>query len=93
MNIQNIQNVQNGGKVYYILKDHINNNLIKIIQKYNIIDKKIIDKKNIINLKYNFKMSYNEINFVKSYFKLLEYCNYRFKILDDTNLLDDNRFR
>jgi hypothetical protein len=28
---------RNGGKVYYILNDKLNNNLIKIVQKYNIV--------------------------------------------------------
>jgi DNA-binding CsgD family transcriptional regulator len=36
----------NGGKVYYTLKDNLNNDLIKIIQQYNI--RTIKNKKYII---------------------------------------------
>jgi hypothetical protein len=57
--------MKNGGKVYYILNDKLNNNLIKIIQQYNIkirIDHiNILDDIKYVGLNLKYKNSYKTI--------------------------------
>lgn len=67
----------NGGKIYYILKNSLNNNLLKIIQNYNLI--------NILNVKFNKYIIELNMTFILSKTSYNKRCNKYYLNLNNYN--------